>query len=253
MAMKENVYRLYPNLGYWLMLFIPLVFTGFYFTYFTKLDFSPTMIHAHFILMGIWMGMMIIQPLLIRYRQVRLHRNLGRLSYFLVPVLILVTYWVLKNGYATQITSLESDLAQGIAPYTEAEGRIVIAAYHALAFTYIFWLIVFYGLAIAFRKQSSIHARFMIAAALTFMGPTLDRTLFFWFGLETLGFGIPVETLAFVINDLIILILLLQDFRKGKKSWPLLISLGLYLTVQIGYFTLTKTPAWEQFVNFILN
>jgi hypothetical protein len=253
MAASENAFKLYPNLGYWLMLFIPLTITGFYFTYLTQIQISPSIIHLHFVLMALWMGIMIVQPLLIRYKKLNLHRTIGKISYFIVPLVILSAWMVMQKGYADQLAGFESDLAQGVAPYTYEVGRIVIASYSGLAFVYVFWLAVFYGLAIGFRKQSSIHARFMIATALTFLGPTLDRTLFFWFDLATVGPGIPSEIVSFVLIDLILIALLIQDIRKNKNPWPFLVALGLYIPVQVFYFTQTKTSGWEQFVNFMLN
>lgn len=252
MRSRENVFTLYPNLEYWLLLFIPLTVGGFYFTYFTQLQSSPKLIHFHFALMATWMGLAIVQPYLIHHKKIRLHRKLGKLSYLLVPLLILTTWFVMKQSYTNQLVAFESDLAQGIAPYTAEEGRIVIASYSAIAFVYLFWLTVFYGLAVFFRRQTSLHARFMIAAALTFLGPTLDRILFFWFDLTTVGFGISVMAVSFFIIDLILMMLLIRDIRKNKSPIPFLLTLGIYIPVQLFYLTLIETAGWEKIVSFLL-
>lgn len=253
MRSRENVFTLYPNLEYWLMLFIPLTIGGFYFTYFTQLQSSPRLIHLHFALMAAWMGIVIAQPLLIHHKKIILHRKLGRLSYVLVPLLILTTWLVMRQSYANQVTAFENDFAQGIAPYsTSEEGRIAIASFSAIAFVYLFWLTAFYSLAIYFRRHTSIHARFMIAAALTFLGPTLDRILFFWFDISTIGLGISSVAVSFILIDLILLFLLIQDVRKNKSYIPFLISLGLYIPIQIFFLTLTETSGWERIVRFLL-
>ncbi|HSF54513.1 MAG TPA: hypothetical protein VLA71_12210 [Algoriphagus sp.] len=252
MSISENPYKLYPNLGYWFMLFIPLTVAGFFFTYFTKLQMNPSLTHLHFALMATWMGIVITQPLLIHYRKTHLHRKVGKLSYVVVPLVILSTYLVMRQGYANQLAAFESDFAEGVAPYTYEEGRMNIASFTALPFVYLLWLTLFYGLAIGFRKLASFHARFMIAAVLTFMGPTVDRILFFGFDIATIGNGIPTETVSFVLIDLILGFLLIQDLRKGKNPWPFGLALGLYILVQIFYFTFTKTTSWQQFVNFML-
>lgn len=253
MRTRENVFTLYPNLEYWLMLFIPLTVGGFYFTYFTQLQSSPRLIHLHFTLMAAWMGIVIAQPLLIHHKKIILHRKLGKLSYVLVPMLILTTWMVMRQSYSNQLATFEHDFAQGIAPYSTAEaGRIAIASFSAIAFVYLFWLTAFYCLAIFFRRHTSIHARFMIAAALTFLGPTLDRVLFFWFDLSTIGFGISSVVISFLLIDLILLFLLIQDARKNKSIFPFLFSLGLYIPFQIFFLTLTETSRWEQIVSFLL-
>lgn len=252
MRTRENVFTLYPNLEYWLMLFVPLTVGGFYFTYFSQIQSSPQLIHFHFALMAIWMGLVIVQPFLIHHKKIRLHQTLGKLSYLLIPLLVLTTWMVMKQSYSNQLAAFENDLAQGVAPYSYEEGRIVIASYTAIAFVYLVWLTVFYGLAVFFRKQTSIHARFMIAAALTFLGPTLDRILFFWFDLTTVGFEIPVVAGSFLLIDLILVVLLIQDFRKNKSPLPFLLALSLYLLLQVFYLTSIHTAGWEQAVSFLL-
>lgn len=252
MRTRENVFTLYPNLGYWLLLFIPLTIAGFYFTYFTQLPAVPGLIHFHFAFMAAWIGMVIAQPFLIRYKKITLHRKLGRLSYLLVPLLIVSTWLVMRQSYANQLSAFASDLAEGVAPYSYEQGRRVIASYTAIAFVYLFWLTVFYGLAVGFRRATSIHARFMIAASLTLLGPTLDRILFFSFGLTTIGYGISVMAVSFFLIDLILLVLLIQDIRKNKSPLPFLVSLSIYLPIQLFYFTLTQTPGWERIVSFLL-
>lgn len=198
------------------------------------------------------MGLVIVQPFLIHHKKPRLHQTLGKLSYLLIPLLVLTTWMVMKQSYSNQLAAFENDLAQGVAPYSYEEGRIVIASYTAIAFVYLVWLTVFYGLAVFFRKQTSIHARFMIAAALTFLGPTLDRILFFWFDLTTVGFEIPVVAGSFLLIDLILVVLLIQDFRKNKSPLPFLLALSLYLLLQVFYLTSIHTAGWEQAVSFLL-
>ena len=59
--MQRN-YNLYYNLGYFFMLFIVLVFGGFYATYFSVFfKPMPAFIHVHFILLSLWIVMLIVQ------------------------------------------------------------------------------------------------------------------------------------------------------------------------------------------------
>ncbi|MFN3997407.1 hypothetical protein [Algoriphagus sp.] len=252
MKAQESVTKIFPNLGYWLMLFVPLTFGGFYFTYFTKIQFNPPLIHVHFSLMAAWMVIAITQPLLIRNKKFLLHRSLGKLSYLLLPMVILSTWIVMKNGYLAQLAALDQDFQAGLSELSYEQGKIMIASFSALTFVYLFWLSAFYGLGVGFRKNASIHARFMIAAVLTFLGPTLDRTLYFWFGLETMGFGVPIEAVSFIIIDLILFYLLFLDVRNKKSTWPILTALALYISLQIFYLTLTQTPTWEKLISFLL-
>lgn len=253
MATKENVYRLYPNLGYWLMIFIPLTIAGFYVTYFSQLDLpQPTITHIHFFLMGIWMALVIIQPLLIRSKKIRLHRSLGKFSYVILPLVALSTWLMIKQSYALQLSGLESDLALKVEGVSLQEGRIKIASFLSIAFVYLLWLMVFYGLAVWNRKKSSAHARYMLAAVLTFMGPTVDRILIFQFEIYMLGPGLPAQVLGFFLIDLILAFLLIQDIRLKKNPIPYSVSLGIYLVFQFLQLYQTESPLWEAFVRNLL-
>lgn len=70
MKTTPKSYALYPNLGYWFLLIILLVFGGFYHTYFSVF-FKPKaiIIHVHFGLMAAWVVMLIVQPFLIKYKK----------------------------------------------------------------------------------------------------------------------------------------------------------------------------------------
>lgn len=68
MKTKENILSIYPNLGYWLMLFILAAFGGFYHSRFSPfLEPHSSVIDFHFIFIFVWMGIVISKPLLIRY------------------------------------------------------------------------------------------------------------------------------------------------------------------------------------------
>src|SRR5438094_227069 len=99
MQSKDNFY---PNLGYWFLSFIVLVFAGFYYTYFSILfNPRPVIIHIHFSLMALWIAMLIIQPFLIKYKKRHLHKLIGRLSYFLVPLVLFFCFLVIRLEYYT--------------------------------------------------------------------------------------------------------------------------------------------------------
>ncbi|NVJ85093.1 MAG: hypothetical protein HWE15_02250 [Algoriphagus sp.] len=253
MHTKENVFRLYPNLGYWLMGLIPLTIAGFFVTYISKITFpQPGIVHIHFILMALWLGMIVSQPLLIRYKKVKAHRSLGKLSYILVPLVIISTWLMMRHSYQVQLLSYQQQVDAGMASVNLQEAQLEIAAFLSIAFIYLFWLIVFYYLAIIYRKKPSLHARWIIAASLTFLGPTIDRILIFLFDIYYLAPGIPVEVLAFVLIDMVLIFLIWKDIRKGQNILPFGFALTLYLLLQLFHLTLNDTALWEKFVRFSL-
>ncbi|MCS5491344.1 hypothetical protein [Algoriphagus limi] len=253
MHSKENVFRLYPNLGYWLMLFIPLTIAGFFVTYLSKITFPhPGIVHIHFLLMALWLGLIIAQPLLIRYKKVKLHRSLGKLSYLIVPMVIISTWLMMRHSYQTQLFAFQQQVDAGIASVSLEEAQGQIAAFLSIAFIYLIWLMVFYSLAIINRKKPSLHARWMIAASLTFLGPTVDRILLFLFDIYYLAPGVPVEVLAFVLIDIALVILIWKDFRNHRNILPFGTALVLYVLLQLSHLTLNETAIWEKVVRFLL-
>jgi hypothetical protein len=84
--------KAYKNLGYFFLLLVPLAFLGFYKRYlsqFPEFQETTTYIHIHAAIASIWLFMLIIQPFLIRNRKYKQHRIVGRISYFVFPLLIL--------------------------------------------------------------------------------------------------------------------------------------------------------------------
>lgn len=254
MQVKQPITSIFPSMGYWMMLFILGVFGGFYVTYFSKLTESfPSLTHIHFGLMSIWMVIAIAQPLLIRNKRINIHRKIGRVSYLVLPLVILTSFLMMRFSYQSQLSSLTENLILGNESMSVKEGLSLLASFQAIGFVYLIWLGTFYGLAILFKKSPAIHARFMIAAVLTFMGPTLDRILFFLFDVAYILPGIPAEYASFLLIDVILLFLLLVDFRKGRNIWPISFSISFYILFQILYTIVPKTEPFSKLVNFLLN
>lgn len=254
MNQKENVFKLFPNMGFWLMLFIPLVFAGFYVTYFSRLSLElPSIMHIHFGLMSCWVVMLIIQPLLIRYRKLTLHRSIGKASYFVVPLVIISSWLMMRHSYGVQFTALIGDIEAGLTELTLDQGKSQIAAFISIAFVYLIWLAFFYSLAVVNRKNKSFHARFMIAASLTLIGPTVDRILFFLFGISTVIADLPVEVVGFLFIDILLLTLMIKDIKNNKSAIPFGVSLAIYLFLQVFHLYFTKNEAWGNFVYLLLH
>ena len=254
MRVKEPISAIYPNMGYWLMLFIAGVFGGFYFTYFSILTSPfPGIVHLHFSLMSVWVCMAITQPLLIKYRKLSLHRKVGKLSYFLIPLVLLTSFLMMRHSYQGQLALLTENISSGQESMSIDEGLILLGSYQAIGFVYLIWLGSFYTLAIYFKKTPAIHARFMVAAVLTFMGPTLDRILYFWFDVKYVFPVYGPEYVSFLLIDLILLFLLIFDFKKGRNLYPIIFSLSLYILFQILYVVVPQSVTFSKLVNFLLD
>lgn len=199
----------YRNLGYIFLLFIPFTFLGFYKTYFNQFPaFAQTSayIHIHAVIASSWVLMMIAQPILIRNGSYELHRKVGKLSYFVFPLLItsFIPGIIKKAGF--------EDLTPLFFPLSD-----------------IIMLMILYPLAIYNKKQVTKHMRYMIGVALVFLDPTLGRI-----GTILLKLSDQVNQNALCILIYIILLgLIVSDKKNGKNYRPYLLILSLWIVHHI--------------------
>src|SRR4051812_7813466 len=82
----------FSRFGFYFLGLIPLVLLGFWKSYFSIFfDHSNSLtgyMHFHAILMTGWVTLLIVQPTLIRRKKLKMHRFLGKVSYFLMPLII---------------------------------------------------------------------------------------------------------------------------------------------------------------------
>ena len=249
----QKPYNIYHNLGYWFLLWIVLVFAGFYTSYFTKLfDNHPPIIHIHFILMMLWIAMLITQPFLIKFKKLSIHRMLGKISYVLVPLVLASSFLMIRLSYYRVISNARESGPQTLNHLTNLQVLQQAADLQAIAFFYFLWFLIFYSLAVINRRRSPVHARYMVATALTLMGPTVDRIMFFVFKLEFLPGGISAMWVSFVIIDILLLLLLFKDYNKNRPVKTLLICLLIYIPGQILHFAVLGHDWWREFVAFLM-
>jgi hypothetical protein len=93
-------------------------------------------------------------------------------------------------------------------------------------------LVLFYALAIYYRKNPPRHMRYMIGTAIVFLGPTIGR-------IGPLVLGLPegfTQNLQYGLIFSILIALILSDRRHGKNFRPYLwIGLGWVFHV-VGYY-----------------
>lgn len=205
----------YKRLGYFFLLLIPLVFAGFYKTYivqfptFEKIKYNS--IHVHAGIAVVWVTLLITQPFLIAGKKFAWHRKLGKLSYVVFPLLIL--------SFIPRVIGLLHSDAPRYAFFAIGDGTL---------------LILFYCLAIVYRRKSSYHMRYMIAAAEVLLGPTVGRIL-----QNILGFSdLATQNIQFAIIQLILIALVVFDIRQGKKYQPYLVAIAGWCVHQSVFYYL---------------
>lgn len=194
------------------MLLVPLTFLGFYKTYFIQFpDFEDNItgyIHVHAFIASLWILMLIVQPILILNKKNHLHKRLGKLSYIVFPLLIL-------SFIPQMIKIINSGDPQNIFfPLADCIS-----------------LVLFYTLAINYRRNQAKHMRFMIGTAIVFLGPTIGRI-----GPNILDLSYTLtQNLQYTIIYLILVGLIFWDRKNDKNPQPYLLILGSWIIHQITF------------------
>ena len=202
----------YRYLGYVLLLLFPLIFAGFYQTYFKNFPVADKITyfeHLHALIAIIWVLLLVVQPILIRNKNYRLHRKLGRFSYFVFSLLIL--------SFVPQIIKVVKTEPLENLFFPLADSCLLLA---------------FYLLAIHYRRNIAKHMRYMIAGALVLLGPTIGRIgpiLFGWSGLLT-------QNIQYGIIYSILIGLLIYDAKKLRINRPYILAAVLFMLHQLVFY-----------------
>lgn len=221
--------KVYRNTAIFIILIMIGVQWGFYRTYTSEfpnfINKTPT-IHIHGIFLMMWMVLLIVQPLLISYGKTQLHRNIGKVSWVLGPLIIATMFLVGRGAYSRSV---------GIIPEQEMLATMVLDIRGYITFA------IFWALAMFYRKDSASHMRYMISTAMVGIGPGVGR------GLITLGVDFP---LALTITDLIDLAivgtLLGIDIYRKKNYKPFFVVFVVFLIGAI-LWQIRDGAAWQSF------
>ncbi|MBD2756348.1 hypothetical protein [Spirosoma validum] len=194
-----------------------MVVVGFYKTYFSLIPhFSgiSTALHLHAITVLLWFGILIVQPLLVRGKNLALHRLIGKGSYIVVTLVVLSIVWLERLAFIRNT------------PVPPGAVDIRLIGIADLSF-----FILFYGLAIYYRRKVSYHARFMVLTVLPFINPALGR----------LGLPGPILALLIMIG------LLIYERFNNRIYRPYLIGLIAYLAIYIFFLFVINADQWRAF------
>lgn len=187
----------------------------------------PILIHIHFIVFLSWFAMLIAQPILIRQKKYGPHRKIGRLSYFLAPVLVITILWVVKNQTIRKMEASESDAAV----------TMLIGLLDAVTFS------TYYIIAMINKRNLRWHVAFLIAASLIILNPGMSRLL----NQIQPGSGLLAAVLfPFVVAALIILYEKIKLKRPVLKS-PYFLFFCCWTAEMVLFMALPYTEVWRNF------
>jgi hypothetical protein len=209
---------------------------GFYKTYlihFPEFKNFATIHHLHGMLAMSWILMLILQPILIKYKKLEWHKWVGRLSYITMPLLLLSLFFVAREGYLRNIKTI---------PETEALAGLTNGIPD------MFFMGTLYFLAMYHRQNTSYHIRFIAATGLMIIGPGLGRFL-----IVLCGFPVPLVILFMIISTTGVgIVWLIMDIRAKKSAFPM----GMFvLTGMLGAFININSHSgwWLSFAKWMTN
>ena len=208
----------YRNTGYFFLTLLLFVALGFYYPYFSlfpKFEFVTLIVHIHAITLFLWLVILIAQPLFIRYGKYKLHKLLGKFTYFLLPVVIITMIGVIRQGYIRGINENMSSAQSLRAQFTNIAGIFTFLIYYLLGISHIL------------KGNVALHMRYMICLFLEFVPPTVGRTLGYWLDIRQ----IYTYSISLLLSAGILFYLVRMDKKRGLNYLPYKLALCLYVSV----------------------
>lgn len=189
---------------------------------------NSTYTHFHAALATLWVLLLIVQPTLIRTGRWALHRTLGKLSWVLAPIFVVAVVLLAHS----RIKGLDG-MAYGIQTYI---------LWLQISLTVVFALC--YALAMIFRKDAAVHARFMVCTGLTLIDPVVVRLLLWIDRTPSWNY----QWLTFVLTDLVILALIWLERKSPSGRWVFPFMLVVFVCSQApALFGQTQSGWWQAF------
>jgi hypothetical protein len=192
--------------GYFISILTPFIILAFWPSYFSIIfsDIITPSFYSHFhgIMMLVWISLLIVQPILIRTKRLNEHRLLGKISYFVGPVVFISMLMI-----------------------THQTRRVIIIP-PAITFTNIDLWLICYTLAIVYRHKTYIHARAMIGTAISLLDPIFMRFMFFVI-VPTTNLPLLVANfigIGIVLGILITIIILERNQKQGRWIFPMILA-----------------------------
>lgn len=197
----------------------------------------PIAVHVHALITVAWLGLLTSQTLLIRKRELRLHRKWGSAGAILAVAVVLVGLWAAVAFEKLAMSSPERR------PHFLAIEWSNIIEFGGLA-----------AAAIIARKRPSAHKRLILLATLSLTPAAFNRAIGKPFLHPLLGIGVWQTWIQiFSLTDLMILGIGLYDWKTRRRVHPAWALGALWIIGgQLTASWLFYDPAWKTLAASIL-
>lgn len=219
---------LYPRAPFYFAALLLLALAGFSQSYFMHLGQNDWVHHFHGIVATAWMLMLILQGTLMRTGRMTLHRRVGKSAYVLAPLFVLSGFLIV-HAMLTSTGGFARTYGSRLA-FVDLTSSI----YFGFA---VYW-------AVRYRRQTALHARWIVTTAVLLIPPALSRLSHVFDFVHSFDEAFHY---SFFLIEAVTLALLVDDYRKGGVRAPYLVLLALVVVQHISYVVTPGIPAWQAF------
>lgn len=206
------------------------IVAGFWPSFFRPMGAGDLGHTIHGISATLWLVTLISQSWMMSRGMVQWHRRIGRTAVFvLLPVLCVSALWMVAAMTANP------DMPPFLPP------MLAFIDLPSIAF-----LIVLVALALRNVRTPMAHMRFMSATALLAFPPALTRLYARVFAPDV-GFMMALHG-SFLTVEVILLTLIVSDWRRGERHLAYPLSLGFFILVHLLMGPVSSMAGWQSFL-----
>ena len=228
--MQARALPLYRNSPLYFSLLLVTALVAFFPSFYSRMGEAKFAHQFHGAMSTLWMLLLIGQGWLMRTRRLALHRTIGKCSIVLAALFVVSGLLIMRD-----MLTRDSGFAKMFGPRL---AFIDLSSVLFFAFAY--------GAAIYYRRDRTLHARFMVCTALPLLPPALSRALGHYVLAPGASFGQALH-ISYIVSELIVVALLAHDLKTGKLRVPYLILLGVLLVQQASF----ELGPWGALVGWI--
>jgi hypothetical protein len=223
-----------PSFFFWMTVVMAVfVFGGFGMTYLFPLASgtlrpAPPVVHLHGIVFMSWMILLLVQPALIGYRNVALHRSLGTFGIALATAIMFMGFITQMLGAAHSRESPTPNLYNGV--YL---GIMAVAGFG-----------IMFSMAIRNTRRPEIHKRMILLAMLPILPPGIHRFYMVPLGLT----AFPILPMYLTLDAMAAAILIHQWRSARRISGYTMFGVGWILVQQALHYPVTHSQWFADFV-----
>ncbi len=192
---------------------------------------SNALVHAHGIIMSVWVLYFVAQIVLIRTKNIKLHITMGFVGIALAAIVVIVG----------MVTAYDSQLVRQTAPPGNDPHEFFI-----IPFGDMFLFVIIFASAIYFRKRPLEHKSLMLMTAINFTPAALFR----------IPIVPPEYSLLFAFGTtflIAVLYLIWSRAKHGKFNYVFAAATLLFVISLPLRLAFAKTEIWHSFTNWLVS